>query len=105
MHVFAQTDDYLGRGVGGPEVPAAYRREKCLPVYLEKYAGVGSGCCVLPGVTMKEGSVVGAMSLVTGSTEPWSVYSGNPAKRRGRRSRNIKALAEALLAGKPPPEF
>jgi putative colanic acid biosynthesis acetyltransferase WcaF len=29
---------------------------------------------------LAEGSVVGANSLVTKSTEPWTVYVGSPAK-------------------------
>jgi putative colanic acid biosynthesis acetyltransferase WcaF len=45
---------------------------------------VGSGCWiaarafVLPGVTIGDGTVVGACSLVTKSLPPWSICSGNP---------------------------
>ncbi|MCT7486371.1 hypothetical protein N5T98_04935 [Aliarcobacter cryaerophilus] len=35
----------------------------------------------MPGVTLKEGTSVGAMSLVRKSTEEWSIYLGNPAKK------------------------
>ncbi|HEX3132097.1 MAG TPA: putative colanic acid biosynthesis acetyltransferase [Planctomycetota bacterium] len=45
---------------------------------------VGTGCWlaarafVLPGVTIADGTVVGACSLVTKDLPPWSVCSGNP---------------------------
>ena len=44
------------------------------------------GKVVLPGVTIAEGSVVGANSLVTKSTEPWTVYVGSAAKPIKKRS-------------------
>jgi galactoside O-acetyltransferase len=34
----------------------------------------------MPGVTLKEGSVVGSNSVVTKDTEPWTIYLGSPAK-------------------------
>lgn len=35
---------------------------------------------VNPGVTLAQGSVIGANSFVTKNTEPWTIYIGNPAK-------------------------
>ena len=34
----------------------------------------------MPDVTIGEGSVIGACSLVTKDTEPWTVYVGVPAR-------------------------
>jgi len=34
----------------------------------------------MPGITLAEGSVVGAGSVLTKDTEPWTVYVGSPAK-------------------------
>jgi galactoside O-acetyltransferase len=34
----------------------------------------------MPGVTIAEGSVIGACSLVTKDTEPWTIYMGVPAR-------------------------
>lgn len=44
-------------------------------------ARLGSGCIILPGVTIGEESVIGAGSVVTKSTEPGWIYTGNPAKK------------------------
>ena len=35
----------------------------------------------MPGITLAEGSVVGANSVLTRDTEPWGIYAGSPAKR------------------------
>jgi acetyltransferase-like isoleucine patch superfamily enzyme len=34
----------------------------------------------MPGVTLAEGSILGANSLLTKDTEPWTIYVGIPAK-------------------------
>jgi galactoside O-acetyltransferase len=64
---------------------------------LELFAGVGTNVVVLPGVTLAEGSVIGACSLVTKSTEPWTVYAGIPAKPlKSRRRDKMIAMAREL---------
>jgi len=35
---------------------------------------------ILPGVTIGDGSVIGAGSIVTKNVEPMTVVAGNPAK-------------------------
>ena len=49
---------------------------------LEKYCWVGEGSTILPNVKIvAEGSVIGAASVLTKDTEPYSIYVGNPAKK------------------------
>jgi acetyltransferase-like isoleucine patch superfamily enzyme len=43
-------------------------------------AWLGANVVVLPGVVVGESTVIGAGSVVTKSTEPFSVYAGSPAK-------------------------
>jgi len=43
---------------------------------------------VLPGVTIGEGSVVGAKSVVTESVPPFTVVAGNPARVIRQLDRN-----------------
>lgn len=74
------SEDYVYGGLVGPTIPAKYRKLIFKPVVFEKYAGVGVNCSIMAGVTLGEGSVVGAGSVVTKNTEPWTVYIGSPAK-------------------------
>ena len=63
----------------------------------ERYANVGTNVVIMPGVTIAEGSVVGSNSTVTKSTEPWTIYIGNPARAiKARESKNIKQFAKDL---------
>ena len=53
----------------------------------KKYSAIGVNSTVLPGVILAEGSVLGANSLLTKDTEPWTIYVGSPAKPVGIRDK------------------
>lgn len=50
------------------------------PIRIGRAAWIGFDSCVLPGVTVGEGAVVGARSVVTSDVEPFSIVAGNPAR-------------------------
>lgn len=50
------------------------------PIVLKKGCLVGMESLVLPGVTVGEGAIVGAGSLVTKDIPAWTVAAGRPAK-------------------------
>lgn len=50
------------------------------PIVVGDYAWIGGNSIVLPGVTIGEGAVIGAGSVVTRDIPPYSVAVGNPAK-------------------------
>lgn len=50
------------------------------PVEIEDNVWIGESVCVMPGVVIGRGSVIGAMSCVTKSIPPYSIAVGNPAK-------------------------
>lgn len=50
------------------------------PIVLKKGCLIGMESFVLPGVTIGEGAIVGAGSLVTKDIPAWTVASGRPAK-------------------------
>ncbi len=88
-HVFTQSDDYSGGTLTNPTVPDRYKLETKKPVHLERHVIIGTCSVIVPGVTIAEGSSVGAMSLVTKSTETWSIYVGNPARRIKARKKDL----------------
>lgn len=53
---------------------------KSMPITIQDKAWIGFNCIILKGVTIGEGAVVGAGSVVTRDVEPWTVVGGNPAK-------------------------
>lgn len=61
------------------------------PIVLEDHVWICAEAFISLGVTVPEGVVIGARSVVTRSPgEPWSVYGGNPAKFIKPRSRHAK---------------
>lgn len=50
------------------------------PIVIEDNAWIATGAIILPGVTIGEGAVVAAGSVVTKDVAPWIVVGGNPAK-------------------------
>lgn len=95
--IFTQSDDYSGITMTNPTIPKKYKRERKLPVYIGRHAIIGAGSIVFPGVTLADGCSVGAMSLVSRSTDAWGVYVGNPAKRVAERRKNLLALEKEFL--------
>ena len=52
---------------------------KSKPIIIEDNAWIGFDSVILAGVTIGEGAVVGARSVVRQNVEPWTVVAGNPA--------------------------
>lgn len=50
------------------------------PIHLCKGCSTGTGTIIMPGVTIGEGAVVGAGSLVTKDIPAWTIAVGSPAK-------------------------
>ena len=78
--IYTINDDYSGEHLMGPTVPADLLSLSPGAVLMQEHAIIGAGAIVLPGVTLAEGSVLGALSLIDRSTEPWTIYGGVPAK-------------------------
>lgn len=79
--IICGSEDYTKGGLLGATIPKEYRAlTKIAPVTFERFSGCGAGCVILPGITIGEGSMIGAGSVVTKSTEPWGIYVGSPAK-------------------------
>ena len=91
-------DRHLGEGLVGPTIPEKYRdKVACAPVIFENFASIATNVVVFPGITLREGSVVGAGSVVTKSTKPWTIYVGIPSKpQKARRADIMIKMAREL---------
>ena len=94
--VYAVNDDYTGIGLTNPMVPMEYRNVTEEQVKLNDHCIVGSGCTVLPGVTLGEGVSVGAMSLINKSLDEWGIYVGIPAKKIKDRSKKMLKYVDKI---------
>lgn len=61
--------------------PVFSRPSKPISINIEDDVWLGSGVVIMPGITLKKGTVVGANSVVTKSTEEYGIYIGSPARK------------------------
>lgn len=88
--IICVSDSHQGEGLINPLIPDKYRDRLIIaPVIFEDFSSIATNVVVLPGVTLAEGSVIGACSLVTKSTEPWTIYVGIPARPLKKRRKDI----------------
>jgi len=100
VSVYTATDDYSGGAMTNPTVPDEYRNVKCGDVILRKHAIVGASCVLLPGVELKQGAAVGALTCVRKDVEEFTVEVGNPRRPHvvGSRGRKLLELEKQCLA-------
>jgi acetyltransferase-like isoleucine patch superfamily enzyme len=91
-HIFTQSDDYSGLTMTNPTVPENFKQETFKNVFIGRHVIIGTKSIVLPGVNLAEGCSVGAMSMLTKSTQPWGIYFGIPAKRIKDRKKDLLNL-------------
>ncbi len=53
---------------------------RCDPIRIQDRAWIGFGSIILPGVTIGEGCIVGAGSVVDRDTPAWTIVAGNRAR-------------------------
>jgi acetyltransferase-like isoleucine patch superfamily enzyme len=89
---------FQGAGLIGPLIPEEYVDQQDLrPITLERFSGACANSVIMPGVVLAQGSVLGANSLLKTSTEPWTIYAGNPARPvKSRSSTNMIEYAKRM---------
>lgn len=95
--VITGSDDFLGGALAGPGIPPHYTNVTRKSIHICKHALVGTNAIIFPGVTIGEGAVVGAGTIVRKDLEPWTVYVGQDCKPLKARKREIVLEMEAKL--------
>ena len=96
--IYSSNDDYSGATLTNPTVPDRYKNVRHADVFLGRHVIVGSGCVILPGVTLEDGVAIGALSLVAKNCEAFGVYAGNPLRRIKDRKRDLLELEQRLFS-------
>jgi len=96
VSIYSSSDDYSGAVMTNPTVPSEYTRVMHADVFIGRHAIVGSGCVILPGVTLEDGVAVGALSLVNKNCHAFGVYFGSPARRLKERKRSLLEVEKRM---------
>ena len=79
--------DHIYNRPGKPMTKTARGEQKT--VMIEKDVWVGHGAIIMHGVTLGEGCIVSAGSIVLKDVQPYSIVAGNPAKMIKNRFETI----------------
>ena len=88
-NLYGKTDNFDGTTLTGPTVPKKYNKVISGDIILEKHVVIGSTSIILPNTVVKEGSVIGCLSLVKGTIDPWGIYGGIPLKKIKDRKQDL----------------
>lgn len=92
--IYSAMDDFSGEYLVGPIHPSNATNVSGGKVVVKRFVQIGCNCVVFPGVTIGEGSAIGAMSLVKESIPSWGIYAGVPAKFIKSRSKGMLRFAQ-----------
>ena len=71
---------YSGPGQDTPLTAPNGRKLSAREIHIGDNVWIGESVCVLPGITIGSGSIIGALSVVTKNVPPYSIAAGNPAR-------------------------
>lgn len=98
--IYSSNDDYSGKFMSNPTVDKEFTNVTFGDVYIGRHVIIGFGSGVLPNVKIREGAVVGALSLVKKDCKSFCVYGGVPAKLLKKRSRRFLKLEKELVGNR-----
>lgn len=97
VSVYASSDDYSGEYMTNPCIPSEFKKTYDSSVHIGRHSVIGSGCVILPGVTIGDCSAVGSMSLVRHNVDDFEVVVGIPAKFLKHRRPDLLKLENEYL--------
>lgn len=70
---------------GSHDISSPHFHLQTKPIIIKNNVWIATGATILPGVTIGEGAIVGACSVVTKDIPAWIIVAGNPAKEIKKR--------------------
>jgi len=95
VKVFTASDDFSGNSMLSCNVPSELINARISPVVIGKFCSIGANSVVLPGAHLREGAVLGALSMAIRPLKAWHIHAGNPARKLLERSRKVATLEDA----------
>ena len=90
--LFSASDNFDGNYLIRPTTKKEHNQIIGGEILIKKYTQVGANSVIMPNIILEEGTAIGSMSLVTKSTQSWSVYVGTPAKKLKDREKGLLNL-------------
>ncbi len=87
-------------GFAKANIPMVRQKPQAAPITIADDVWIGANVVVLPGVTIGQGAIVGAGSIVTKDIPSYAMVAGNPAKLIRKRL-NQKKIAQFLRKSSP----
>ncbi len=94
--LYTASDDFTSGALAGPLIPDAFRCVQKGDVWVNRYALVGAGAIVMPGVVIGTGASVGALSFVKHDVPAYDIVAGCPARKIGERARRPALLEREI---------
>ena len=90
--LLSASDDFSGDFLMGPTIESHKTNVTGGKIILKKHVIIGLNSIVFPNITVEEGSVVGAMSLVNKNLNGWGIFAGVPVKKIRDREKGLLKL-------------
>lgn len=87
--IYSAMDDFSGDYCIGPMNPEGTTNVTGGKVTVKSFSQIGAHVLIFPNLTIGEGCVVGACSMVRNDLDPWGIYYGIPAKRQKERHKGL----------------
>lgn len=100
VSIYSSNDDYSGEFMTNPTLPAKYTNVTHADVVLQKHVLIGVSAVILPGVIIRTGAVVGALSFVYKHCDEFFIYKGNPAQKLIKRNKTLLKIEKEFLVSK-----
>lgn len=87
--IYSAMDDFSGDYLVGPIHPEEFTHVTGGKVTVKAYTQIGANVLVFPNLTIGEGCVIGACSMVRKSLDSWGIYYGIPVTKQKNRSQGM----------------
>lgn len=87
--IYSAMDDFSGEYLVGPIHPEGTTHVTGGKVLVKAFTQIGANVLIFPNLTIGEGCVIGACSMVRKDLKPWGIYYGLPVIRVKERSKEM----------------
>lgn len=86
VSIFTTTDDYNGGYLSNPTIPEMFKKSRAEKVTVEKHVLIGCGSVIMPGVTLRFGCSIGALTFIRKTVPSGLIVAGPKMEKVGNRN-------------------